>query len=118
MNKKVDIEEMSIDELIAYGKKLSEEFPKKHSTKFLSALYKYIQVTKQWQKIIQQEIKLKREISRLEQQIRRQRTHKLIQLGAEYYKVFQSNDVESAKAKFEEMKKMQDNKESASKQGS
>ena len=93
------------EELIAECKRLSDIVLQDPSSKNLSLLYKAIKKAKEYQKTQEDIIKNKREIMRLEMRLRKTRTHNLILLGAEYFRVFQDYDINKAKKRFEQLQK-------------
>lgn len=91
--------------LIAECKRLSDIVLQDPSSQNLSLLYKAIKKAKDAQKLQEEIIKDKREIMKLEMRLRKTRTHNLIMLGAEYYRVFQDYDINKAKKRFEQLQK-------------
>lgn len=91
--------------LIAECKRLSDIVLQDPTSKNLSLLYKAIKKAKETQKLQEDIIKNKREIMKLEMRLRKTRTHNLIMLGAEYYRVFQDYDTNKARARFEQLQK-------------
>lgn len=93
------------EELIAECKRLSDIVLQYPTSKNLSLLHKAIKKAKEYQKTQEDIIKTKREIMKLEMRMRKTRTHNLIVLGAEYYRVFQDYDFDKARARFEQLQK-------------
>ncbi len=93
------------EELIAECKRLSDIVLQYPTSKNLSLLYKAIKKAKEHQKTQEDIIKTKKEIMKLEMRMRKTRTHNLIMLGAEYYRVFQDYDTNKAKKRFEQLQK-------------
>jgi len=91
--------------LIAECKRLSDIVLQDPTSKNLSLLYKAIKKAKETQKLQEDIIKNKREIMKLEMRLRKARTHNLIVLGAEYYRVFQDYDFDKARKRFEQLQK-------------
>ena len=93
------------EELIAECKRLSDIVLQDPTSKNLSLLYKAIKKAKEHQKTQEDILKTKREIMKLEMRLRKTRTHNLIVLGAEYFRVFQDYDFDKARARFEQLQK-------------
>ena len=93
------------EELVTECKRLSDIVLQDPSSKNLSLLYKAIKKAKEYQKTQEDIIKNKREIMRLEMRLRKTRTHNLIVLGAEYFRVFQDYDFDKARKRFEQLHK-------------
>ena len=93
------------EELIAECKRLSDIVLQDPTSKNLSLLYKAIKEAKEYQKTQEDILKTKREIMKLEMRLRKTRTHNLIVLGAEYFRVFQDYDFDKARARFEQLQK-------------
>ena len=93
------------EELIAECKRLSDIVLQDPTSKNLSLLYKAIKEAKEYQKTQEDILKTKREIMKLEMRLRKTRTHNLIVLGAEYFRVFQDYDFDKARARFEQLHK-------------
>ena len=91
--------------LIAECKRLSDIVLQDPTSKNLSLLYKAIKEAKEYQKTQEDILKTKREIMKLEMRLRKTRTHNLIVLGAEYFRVFQDYDFDKARARFEQLHK-------------
>ena len=84
---------------------LVEKNPTKEN---LAQLNKTIKIAKKMQKEAQLYIREKKEIARLENNYRKRRTHTLIQIGAEFCRVFECDDVNEARKMFEKMKLMRE----------
>ena len=93
------------EELVTECKRLSDIVLQDPTSKNLSLLYKAIKEAKEYQKTQEDILKTKREIMKLEMRLRKTRTHNLIVLGAEYFRVFQDYDFDKARARFEQLHK-------------
>ena len=94
----------SVEKRIEECMKLSSEVTENPSSRNLSKLNKTIKEAKAVLENREEQIKLKREISRMEMKYRKQRTHRLIQIGAEYCRVFENDSLDDAKELFESIK--------------
>ena len=93
------------EELVTECKRLSDIVLQDPTSKNLSLLYKAIKEAKKYQKTQEDILKTKREIMKLEMRLRKTRTHNLIVLGAEYFRVFQDYDFDKARKRFEQLHK-------------
>ena len=93
------------EELVTECKRLSDIVLQDPTSKNLSLLYKAIKEAKKYQKTQEDILKTNREIMKLEMRMRKTRTHNLIVLGAEYFRVFQDYDINKAKKRFEQLHK-------------